>query len=81
MESFPISPLVHPSLLVSQSPMDSAWLESPMANIGVAQTSFVDKHVVKRRKTSHVDRGSSVGDGELTQLGDDLLHVGGHPQG
>ncbi|KAG5523986.1 hypothetical protein RHGRI_030853 [Rhododendron griersonianum] len=57
------------------------WFDSPLRNLRVPDTSFVGRPVAKRKKTAHGDGGSGSLDvaGEVTQLGDDLVGMGGHP--
>ncbi|KAH7843401.1 hypothetical protein Vadar_016132 [Vaccinium darrowii] len=84
LESFPFSPLLdsmnptsnEPSSQ-SQSTFDGSWFESPVANVGGAETSFLDPPLVKKRKRLDGDRGIHVGD-QVPQFRVDTPTFEGH---
>ncbi|KAH7842880.1 hypothetical protein Vadar_010144 [Vaccinium darrowii] len=84
LESFPFSPLLdsmnptsnEPSSQ-SQSTFDGSWFESPVVNVGGAETSFLDPPLVKKRKRLDGDRGIHVGD-QVPQFRVDTPTFEGH---
>lgn len=85
LESFPFSPFMdsmnpasnEPSCQ-SQSTFDGSWFESPVANVGGAETSFLDPPLLKKRKRVDGDREIDVGD-QVPQFRVDTPTFGGHP--
>ncbi|KAF7151247.1 hypothetical protein RHSIM_Rhsim02G0127300 [Rhododendron simsii] len=79
LENFPLSPFLSyfPCMAITQSPLDSQWFDSAVANIGLPDICFVHRPTLKRRKTSHVDGvGRSAAHAEVTLSRDDLLGSG-----
>lgn len=71
-----------PFVPVTEMPLESPpSFDSPLQNLGVPDTSFVCRPVVKRKKTVHGDGGSGSlnAAGWVTQLGHGLVGMGGHP--
>ncbi|KAH7864518.1 hypothetical protein Vadar_030474 [Vaccinium darrowii] len=63
---------------IGEQGVECSWFESPVANVGGVETSFLDPPLVKKRKRLDEDGEIDVGD-QVAQLRVDTLTFEGHP--